>query len=193
MKLENFFEVPAPRKQVWDLLMDVPRVTPCMPGAKLTETLGEAHWKASMSVKLGPITLVFDTEITREGVDEAAGTITLKARAREKRGRGGAQAAISASLSEVGGGTRAALVTELSLSGAVAQYGRGILEDVSAQLIGRFANCLEAQLVATHAEAAQAIAEQARLVDGLALGVGAVLRAISRFLARLFGFKPKEI
>ena len=102
MKLENAFEVPAPRERAWELLMDVPRVVPCMPGATLRETVSDDHWKADLAVKLGPIALNFDTDVTRESVDETAGSVTLGAKAREKRGRGGAQAAIRSTLTELG-------------------------------------------------------------------------------------------
>ena len=98
MKVENSFEVPASRQPAWDLLMDVPRIVPCMPGAELRETVGDDHWKADMAVKLGPIALNFDTDVTRAAVDEAGSSVTLNAKAREKRGRGGAQAAIQSSL-----------------------------------------------------------------------------------------------
>ena len=192
MRLENSFDVPAPRKAAWDLLMDVPRVVPCMPGAELEETVSDSAWKAKLSVKLGPIALTFATDVTREAADEAVGQVTLDARARELRGRGGAQARIQSSLTEIEGGTRIDIVTDLTLSGAVAQYGRGIVQDVSLQLVGRFADCLKAQLVATPEEAAAAVAEQAKPVSGLSLGLGALGRAIARLLARLLGRRPQS-
>lgn len=192
MRLENSFDVPAPRKAAWDLLMDVPRVVPCMPGAELEETVSDSAWKAKLSVKLGPIALTFATDVAREAADEAVGQVTLDARARELRGRGGAQARIQSSLTEIEGGTRIDIVTDLTLSGAVAQYGRGIVQDVSLQLVGRFADCLKAQLVATPEEAAAAVAEQAKPVSGLSLGLGALGRAIARLLARLLGRRPQS-
>jgi carbon monoxide dehydrogenase subunit G len=189
MKLENSFEVPASEQAAWELMMDVPRVVPCMPGAELTETVSEDAWKANMNVKLGPIALTFATDVTREAVDEAGRSVTLGAKARETRGRGGAQAKIQSSLTQVDGGTRIDIVTDLTLSGAVAQYGRGIVQDVSAQLVSRFADCLQAQLVATPEEATKAVAEQAKPVGGLSLGVGAIFRSVGRFFGRLFGRK----
>jgi hypothetical protein len=200
VRLENSFEVPAGRQAAWELLMDVERVVPCMPGAQLVDTLGESAWKANMNVKLGPIALTFATDITRESADEAASSVTLNARARETRGRGGAQAAIQSSLTEVPGGTRVDIVTDLTLSGAVAQYGRGIVQDVSGQLVAKFADCLKAQLAAAAPEAAAGAAEQAaaateraaRPVSGLSLGLGALVRAIGRFFSRLFGRKPES-
>ncbi len=189
MKLENSFGVPAPKGQAWDFLMDVTRVIPCMPGAELRETISDSHWKADMSVKLGPIALTFDTDVTRDTADEASGAVTLTAKAREKRGRGGAQAAIQSSLTELGPqSTRIDIVTDLTLSGAVAQYGRGIVQDVSQQLVGRFAECLKGQLTAeTPEQAAAAAAETAKPVSGLSLGVAAMWRRI----LRMFGLGKK--
>lgn len=183
MKLENTFEVPAPKQKAWELLMDVPRIVPCMPGAELRETVDDNHWKADMSVKLGPIALSFDTDVTRDEVDEAAGSVTLSAKAREKRGRGGAQAAIQSSLTELDPArTRIDIVTDLTLSGAVAQYGRGIVQDVSGQMVNRFADCLQSQLQAETPEEAQAaVAEhQAKPVKGLSMGLGALWRSFLR-------------
>ena len=161
MKLENTFDVPSPREAAWELLMDVPRVIPCMPGATLIETVDDSNWKADMNVKLGPISLTFATDVTRDGVDEAAASVGLNAKAREKRGRGGAQAQIESSLTAVDGGTRVDIVTDLTLSGAVAQYGRGIVQDVSGQLVTRFADCLKAQLAAATPETEEAAVEAA--------------------------------
>jgi hypothetical protein len=184
MRLENSFDVAAPPDAAWALLMDVPRIIPCMPGAKLEETVDESTWKATMAVKLGPISLSFLTDVKREEVDEAARRATLSAKAREARGRGNAQATIESSLTAQNGGTRVDIVTDLALAGAVAQYGRGLVEDVSSQLVTRFADCLQKQLAATPEEAQAAVEAQARPISGLRLGVSAVLRALGRLLRR---------
>ena len=187
MRLENSFEVPAPPEQAWELLLDVPRVVPCMPGAELKETVDDSNWKADVAVKLGPVSLQFATDVTREQVDEAAKRVTLSANGREKRGRGAARAKVESSLAATNGGTRVDIVTDLSLTGPAAQYGRGMVADVSSQLVGRFADCLKAQLEATPAEAEQAVAEAGRPVSGLRLGFAAFLRSIGRFFRRLLG------
>lgn len=184
MRLENSFEVPASPDAAWSLLLDVPRVVPCMPGAELTETVDESTWKAKMQVKLGPISLSFATDVKRDEVDEAGRRVRLSANAREERGRGAAQATIESSLAALDGGTRIDIVTDLTMSGAVAQYGRGMIQDVSAQLVNRFADCLKAQLVATPEEAQAAVAEQAKPVAGLRLGLAALWRAITPFRRR---------
>lgn len=187
MKLENAFEVPAPPEAAWELLMDVPRIIPCMPGAQLSETIDDETWKALMSVKLGPISLSFDTEVKREASDEAARKARLSASAREKRGRGAAQATIESRLAPFEGGTRIEITTDLALSGPVAQYGRGMIEDVSTQLVKSFADCLKAQLVAQPEEARAAVAAQAKPVRLGRHGLAALLHAIGRFARRITG------
>ena len=146
MRIENSFEVPAPPEEAWKLLLDVERVVPCMPGAKLTEVVDDRHWKAEMAVKLGPIGLAFTNDVVLEDVDEANRRITMSATGRETKGRGGAKATIESSLAPIDGGTRVDIATDMTLSGTVAQYGRGIVADVAGQLVKRFADCLAAQL-----------------------------------------------
>jgi carbon monoxide dehydrogenase subunit G len=146
MRLENAFEVPASREQTWELLNDVTRVVPCMPGAELTEVVDDDTFKAKMHVKLGPIALQFATDVKRETADREAWKTTLSTKARELKGRGGASATIESSLEQAGTGTRVTIVTDLQMQGAVAQYGRGVVPDVANQLVTRFAQNLAAQL-----------------------------------------------
>jgi uncharacterized protein len=184
MRLENEFEVPAPPETAWDLLMDVPRVVPCMPGATLDEVVDDSTWKATMQVKLGPIGLTFAADVRREEVDETARRVRLATTAREVRNRGRAQATISSTLVPLDGRTKVELVTDLTLSGTVAQYGRGMIQDISAQLVTSFADCLRAQLDAAPAEAQRAVAAQAKPVAGLSLFLGALRRALTRLIGR---------
>jgi hypothetical protein len=177
VKLENSFEVAASPEQAWALLLDVPRTIPCMPGAKLDETVDDRHWKATVAVKLGPISLSFKTDLERGEIDEAARRATLSAKAREARGRGNATATIESSLTPQNGGTRVDIVTDLQLQGAVAQYGRGLVADVSSQLVGQFADCLQKQLAANPEEAAAAVEAQSKPVGGLRLGIAALWRS----------------
>ena len=183
MKIENSFEVTASPEAAWDLLMDVPRVIPCMPGAELVETVDDSNWKARMRVKLGPISLTFLTDVKRDEVDEAARRVKLAANAREERGRGAASATIESSLApaEAEGYTRVNTVTELTLTGPVAQYGRGLVQDVSSQLLRNFADCLESQLASSSNGEAPAPAPVQKPVSGLSLGLSALGRSIARF------------
>jgi carbon monoxide dehydrogenase subunit G len=187
VKLENSFEVAAPPEKAWDLLMDVPRIVPCMPGAKLEEVVDENNWKATMQVKLGPIGLTFATDVARKEADEANHRVVLGANARETRNRGRASATIESSLAPTGTGTKVDLVTDLSLSGTVAQYGRGMIEDISTQMVTSFAKCLEAQLGDSAGEAEQAVAAQAKPISGLSLFFGSLWRRIRGVFGRRSG------
>jgi carbon monoxide dehydrogenase subunit G len=179
MQLEHSFEVAASRETAWNLLMDVPRVVPCMPGAQLTETVDNSNWKAKVSVKLGPIALQFAADVARTEVDTAANRVVLTTTAREVRGRGGAQAAIESKLTDLGPAhTRVDVVTDLSLSGSVAQYGRGIVQDVAGQMVGKFADCLQKQLVGSEEEAQAAVEQASKPISGLRLGGEAATRAV---------------
>jgi carbon monoxide dehydrogenase subunit G len=179
VRIENSFEVGASPATAWNLLMDVPRVIPCMPGAQLTETVDESNWKAQVSVKLGPIALQFAADVARTEVDTAANSVVLTTTAREVRGRGGAQATIRSNLTELGPHrTRVDVLTDLSLSGSVAQYGRGIVQEVAGQMVGKFADCLQKQLVGSEEEAQAAVAQASKPISGLRLGGEAATRAV---------------
>ena len=184
MRLENSFEVDAPPDAAWALLVDVPRVVPCMPGAKLDEVVDDSTWKATMQVKVGPIGLTFATDVRREELDEGARRATLVADARETRNRGRAKATIESTIVPVERGSRVELVTELTLAGAVAQYGRGLMQDVSSRLVESFAECLQSQLASSPEEAEAAVAAQSKPVSALSLFMSAVGRALSRLFRR---------
>lgn len=184
MRIESSFQVPADRSTAWALLMDVPRVVPCMPGATLLEEVDDSSWKANMNVKLGPIALTFATDVRREEADEQAGRVRLSANAREVRGRGSARATIESTLGATDGGTIVAVVTDLNLSGAVAQYGRGIVQDVTTQLVARFAECLRTQLT-DETDAGEAGEEaQGKPISGGRLVLRALLNAVGRVFRR---------
>jgi carbon monoxide dehydrogenase subunit G len=156
MQLENGFAVSAPPDAAWALLNDVPRIVPCMPGTELTQMIGVDAWKATMHVKIGPIALKFLVDLHREQADVQARRTLLRADARELRGRGGARATIESSLHEANGGTRVSIVTDLTLQGPVAQYGRGVVGEVAEQLTSQFAECIGKQLEAPLAESVPA-------------------------------------
>jgi carbon monoxide dehydrogenase subunit G len=137
-----------------------------------------------MAVKLGPISLSFKTDVKLEEADDAARHAKLSAKAREARGRGNASATIESSLTPQDGGTRVDIVTDLQLAGPVAQYGRGLVQDVSSQLVTQFAECLKAQLAASPDEATAAVKAQSKPVSGLRLGLGALWRSLRRLFRR---------
>jgi hypothetical protein len=167
--------------------MDVPRVIPCMPGAELTETIDETTWKARMDVKLGPVSLTLDTSVQRQEADREAMRAVLAASARDTRGRCDGRARIESSLFEQDGGTRVQITTDLVLSGALAQTGRGLVAAVSAQMVQSFADCLKAQLAGTEEEAVAAVEAQAGPVKGHSLALRATWERIAGFFRRLAG------
>jgi uncharacterized protein len=186
VRLEQSFDVPATLEASWALLNDVPRIVPCMPGAELTEVVDENAWRALLKVKLGPIALQFGVDLRREEDDETARRAVLSAKARELKGRGGAQATIESTLSSAGEATRVSIVTDLTLQGPVAQYGRGVVADVAGQLTARFAECIAKQLALPEAgqEPAASMTEPVKPVGGLRLVLAALWRSLVRLVRR---------
>jgi carbon monoxide dehydrogenase subunit G len=142
VELTNEFTVGVPTEQAWALLTDVERIAPCMPGAELQEVEGE-EYRGVVKVKVGPITAQYKGRATFVERDVPGLRAVLRAEGRETRGQGNASATISASLHPDSGGTRVAIVTDLAVTGRVAQFGRGVLADVSTKLLGQFVECLE--------------------------------------------------
>jgi len=151
MKLENEFTVPAPIEHAWDVLLDLERVAPCLPGAALEGSEGAVH-NGTMTVKIGPITARYKGTVEIEEADEQARRAVMRAKARDTRG-GTAAATITSTMQEVAEGTRVQVETEMRITGPAAQFGRGVMQDVSAKMMGRFADCLAEQMSGAPAEA----------------------------------------
>jgi len=147
VELTNEFRVGVPVEQAWEVLTDVERIAPCMPGAQLQEIEGD-EYRGIVKVKVGPITAQYKGVARFVEKDEAAHRAVLRAEGRETRGQGNANATITAQLDPDGDGTKIAVVTDLTITGRVAQFGRGVLADVSTKLLGQFADCLETKLLA---------------------------------------------
>ncbi|MDB5643828.1 MAG: hypothetical protein JWN07_3145 [Hyphomicrobiales bacterium] len=158
MIISNSFEIPLPPEEAWPLLMDVPRIAPCLPGAELLEALPDNAYKGKVSVRLGPVSLSFTGTAKFEEMDPVARTARLKAQGADQKGRGSAAAKVVFALVPVDAGTRVNVETDLNLSGAVAQYGRaaGMLQEVAQQIIGQFARNLQNVLQAQQPVAAVA-------------------------------------
>jgi carbon monoxide dehydrogenase subunit G len=147
MKLEQTFEVQAPLDEVWAALNDLERVAPCLPGAAITEHDEEGTYHGEFQVKLGPMTAAYRGTIQIAEADEASHTATLKARGTDKRGQGGASATIVNVLTEHDGATQVAATTDFTITGRLAQFGRGgMMQDVSNRLLRDFATCLQSRL-----------------------------------------------
>src|SRR2546430_11294499 len=143
MRLENEVEVRAPIDRVWDYLLDVERVAPCMPGAELTEIVDERTWKGRVKMKMGPVSLAFAGTVQLVERDDQNHRVQLRAEGREQRGQGSATAIATSRLEAVEGGTKVAMETDLTITGKVAQYGRGMIGDISQRLTKEFARCLQ--------------------------------------------------
>ncbi len=152
MKLENEFTVPAPVDQAWQVLLDVERVAPCLPGAALEGADGDAY-RGTMKIKIGPITTSYAGTVKIEEADAAAHRAVMRAQARDSRGQGTAAATITSTMEEVEGGTRVHVETDMRVTGPAAQFGRGVMQDVSAKLMGRFADCLAEEIAGASATA----------------------------------------
>jgi uncharacterized protein len=147
MRMEQSFEVQAPLAQVWEALIDLERVAPCLPGAAITGHDEDGTYRGTFSVKLGPMTAAYNGTIKIEDADPAAHRATLKAKGTDKRGQGGANATIVNTLSERDGVTVVDAVTDFNITGRLAQFGRaGIMQDVSNRLMRDFATCLSSRL-----------------------------------------------
>lgn len=148
MQFSNSFEVSLPPEEAWPLLMDVEAIVPCMPGAELIEVIDERTFKGKVSVRLGPVGLVFICDARFEEVDDSARTAKIKASGSDAKGRGSATAGIDFRCQPSAVGSKILITTDLELSGAVAQYGRGVglIQNVANQIIGQFSKNLEARI-----------------------------------------------
>jgi hypothetical protein len=147
MELTNEFRVAVPVEQAWSVLTDVERIAPCLPGAELQEVEGD-EYRGVVKVKVGPITAQYKGKATFVSKDDAGHVAVLKAEGRDTRGQGNASATITATLVPSGEGTEVKVVTDLTITGKVAQFGRGVLVDVSGKLLTQFVECLEHDLLA---------------------------------------------
>src|SRR5215510_12468655 len=156
MEFDQSFDVPLPPDRAWTVLMDIQRIAPCMPGAELTEVVDPRTYKGKVSVRLGPVALAFAGVVKFESIDPNGRAAKVKAQGTDSKGRGGANAVVDFRVEPTPGGSKVLVHTNLQLSGAVAQYGRGVgvIEATAAQLIGQFANNLRAQLAAREASVA---------------------------------------
>ena len=160
MQLDHEFTVPVPASRAWPVLMDVERVAPCMPGATVTKVEGR-DVEGLVKVKVGPITVTYTGTATFLETDEAARRAVIEARGRETRGSGTASARVTALLHDEGDRTRVTVSTDLSVTGKPAQFGRGVMGEVGAKLLGQFAECLSRELTAAPDERSQNASEPA--------------------------------
>jgi len=158
MELTNDFRVAVPPAEAWTILTDVERIAPCMPGAQLQEIEGD-EYRGVVKVKVGPITAQYKGKAVFQEQDEARRRAVLRAEGRDTRGQGNASATITATLEPDGDGTHVTVQTDLTVTGKVAQFGRGVMADVSSKLLGQFVDCLESTILSSPGNATKSSAE----------------------------------
>lgn len=163
MELDNSFEVPLPPSAAWKLLLDIERIAPCMPGAELTEVVDRNTYKGKIAVRLGPVALTFAGVVKLDEIDDVNHKARVSAQGSDAKGRGGANATSVFRLEPAGSGSKVLVHTSLTLSGAVAQYGRGvgIIQATATQIMNQFAKCLKDKLAPEHPAAAGAATSNA--------------------------------
>lgn len=151
MELINEFSVAVPVDEAWTILTDLERIAPCLPGAELHEVEGD-EYRGVVKVKVGPITAQYKGKATFSERDDSGHRAVIRAEGRDTRGNGNASATITATLAQEDAGTRVVVVTDLAVTGKVAQFGRGVLADVSSKLMDQFVESLEADVLSAAAE-----------------------------------------
>jgi carbon monoxide dehydrogenase subunit G len=143
VRFENEFDVEAPVDEVFATLLDLEKVAPAMPGAQVTDQVGDDEYKVAIKVKLGPMTMNYKGDVVIAEKDPAAHRAIMHVKAREARGQGNATADVTMALDEQGGGTHAKIAADVQLAGKAAAMGRGLIEDVSGKLVDQFAGNLQ--------------------------------------------------
>jgi carbon monoxide dehydrogenase subunit G len=188
MLIKNDFEVAEPVEKVWQFFENIPQVASCLPGAELTEDLGGEKYKGRVAVRMGPVRLQFagTADITER--DEAAKRIVVHAAGAEEKGRGQASMIVTAQLVRAGRGTRVDVSQDLQLSGAAAQYGRGMISDVTSVLMHDFSVNMQDRIsrIDRGESAEQIAAANARPARGFTLGLRAARMALTRVFRRFF-------
>ena len=188
MLIKNEFEVAEPVEKVWQFFENIPQVAACLPGAELTEDLGDEKYKGKVAIRMGPVRMQFagTADITER--DEAAKRVIVHAAGADEKGRGQASMVVTAVLARAGRGTKVGVTQDLQLSGAAAQYGRGMISDVTSVLMRDFATNMQARIqrIERGESAEQIAAASATPAKGFTLGLRAAVMALSRVFRRFF-------
>ena len=188
MLIKNDFEVAEPVDKVWQFFDNIPQVAACLPGAELTEDLGDGKYKGRVAIRMGPVRLQFagTADITER--DKAAKRVVVHAAGAEEKGRGQASMVVAAVLSRVSGGTKVDVTQDLQLAGAAAQYGRGMISDVTSVLMRDFSANMQDRIerIERGESPEQIAAAAATPASGLAIGFRAAMMALTRVFRRFF-------
>jgi carbon monoxide dehydrogenase subunit G len=189
MRIDNSFTVGQPPELLWATLLDVESIVPCMPGAELTQVVDDRTWKGTLHAAFGPVSMSFAGTVSMQERDDDAKRVVLKAKGRERKGKGAGDATVTAWLEPGDVETTVMMQADITLSGAAAQLSRGLLPEISRKLTQQFADCLRDTMASAAApEAAPAEAPPpAAPVGGIALAASAMWSSIVGFFRRLFG------
>jgi carbon monoxide dehydrogenase subunit G len=182
--ITNEFEVAEPVDKVWQFFADIPQVAACLPGAELTDDLGDEKYVGKVAVRMGPVRLQFAGTAGIVDRDQTAKRIQVQAQGADEKGRGQASMLVTATVSRSPQGSKISVAQDLQLSGAAAQYGRGMISDVSAVLMRDFAANMQKRIVAI--DRGEAVTTTATAAGGFTLGLRAALMALRRVFARFF-------
>jgi carbon monoxide dehydrogenase subunit G len=188
MLIKNDFEVAEPVEKVWQFFENIPQVATCLPGAELTEDLGGEKYRGRVAIRMGPVRLQFAGTADISERDEAARRVVVHAAGADEKGRGQASMIVTATLMKAGRGTRVDVSQDLQLSGAAAQYGRGMITDVSSVLMHDFAVNMQDRIsrLDRGESAEQITATAATPAGGFSLGLRAARMALMRVFRRFF-------
>jgi carbon monoxide dehydrogenase subunit G len=175
VELEHQFTVPVPVDRAWEVLLDVEKIAPCMPGAVIDSVDGDS-FTGQVKVKVGPITVAYSGKASFLEKDATAHRAVVEAKGRETRGSGTAAVTVTASMADEGGSARVTVVTDLAITGRPAQFGRGVLNDVGNKLIGQFADCVATTITTSDTDGQEATSPEA--IDLVAVAGGSVAKRL---------------
>lgn len=191
MEFDNTLDVPLPPAEAWKLLLDIKRIATCIPGAELTEVVDGTTYKGKVAVRIGPVALSLLGQARFEQIDHANHQARVKAQGSDPKGRGSADSVIDFRIEPAGTGSKVVIHTNVKLSGAIAQYGRGagMIQSFASQLIGQFGDALKVQLAASQFSAASpetpvAATPPAKSISGLTLIAKVIWDSIVRLFKR---------
>jgi uncharacterized protein len=186
MLIKSDFEVPQPVEQVWEFFGNVAQVAACLPGAELTDDLGDDKYLGKVAIRMGPVKMQFAGNATITERDDAAKRMVIDAAGADEKGRGQASMLVTATLASMGAGTKVSVNQDVQLSGAAAQYGRGMISDVTQVLMRQFATNMQTRIDAIERGDTSAANATAAPASGFAIGVRAMRLALLRVFRRFF-------
>jgi uncharacterized protein len=185
MLIKSEFDVPESVEKVWEFFGNVAQVAACLPGAELTDDLGDDKYLGKVAIRMGPVKMQFAGNATITERDDAAKRMVIDASGADEKGRGQASMLVTATLVPAGRGTKVSVAQDVQLSGAAAQYGRGMISDVTQVLMRQFATNMQSRIDALDRGDSAALASAAP-ASGFAIGLRAMRMALMRVFRRFF-------